>query len=177
MTDEQRGASAINAIRAPFRLLDFVFTIVFLFAVAHVCWNARRLDWLYLFLGPPLFALIAYRSPKSRWSTRLIAAIFLALISVGDIVAFFSDLHTAKNFPGLSRHENFVLMWYVLIYMLYLFVIFPPVLFLRPLIDRWKGRPTYFHAFTCYLGLLTWLIMGPAVIYLLISALIYKHPV
>ena len=164
MNTTTQSSSFEKAIRTPFRIIDFCFVVSFLIAVVHVCWNERRIDWVFLFLVPPLWAWVWTRSPRSRLSTKLIAAVFLALISLGDVVACF-NVPVGNHLSGLSRHENIVLEWYVLVYLLYLFALLPPVLFMRPLIDRWRQRATYFHPVTCCLGLLVWLIMGPFAIY------------
>ncbi|HUB27376.1 MAG TPA: hypothetical protein VL992_18265 [Tepidisphaeraceae bacterium] len=162
------------ALRAPFRLLDWLFVVVFLFAVAHICWSSRRIEWLLLCLLPPLGALAAVRSPNSRPSTKLTAALFLALISLGDVLALFNP-SLGQPLPGISTHENVVLQWYIMVYLVYGFAVFPPILFIRPLVDRWRRRPTYFHSFTCYLGLLLWLFMGPGVVFLVLYVLVGRH--
>jgi hypothetical protein len=78
MTLRCESSPAEKAVREPFQILDAFYIVVFLFAVVHVCWNERRIDWLFLFLVPPLWALAVNRSPKSRWSTKLPASFFVA---------------------------------------------------------------------------------------------------
>ena len=94
------------------------------------------------------------------------AGIFLFLISLADFVAPLLP-RLGSNFKTLPRHEAAVLEWYQIVYIIFVIVVFPPMLFVRPLIDRRFGRPSYFSPITCYLGLLLWLMLAPTAIWIL----------
>jgi MFS family permease len=150
-------------------LIDLILAALFLVAVTHLFLARLNFGVILLFLLPPAGALASRHSP--RWSTRLMGSIFIFLISIGDCAALFLP-RLGHVFKELSPHESGVLGWYVLIYFGFGLGIFPPVLFIRPLIDHYYHRTTYLSPFTCWLGLLAWLIVGPATVLLVLPLLL-----
>jgi hypothetical protein len=144
----------------PLKAKDAIYGIALLLVVAHLLIIRGNPLILVLFGLPLALAFAARCDPSSRRSTRIIASIFLALVAAGDLVAPFVHL-PGSSFPGLSPAESRMLEWYLIAYLLFIFVVFPPVLFIRPLLDRRRGRPAFFSAFTCYLGLFAWVTTGP----------------
>jgi hypothetical protein len=167
---EFRDLPIPRGIRLPIQLIDLILFALFMVAVTHLFLARLNFRVIVLFLMPPALALAARRSP--RWSTRLTAGIFLFLISIGDLAAFCLP-RLSHMFKELSPHEAGVLGWYALVYLGFVFGVFPPVMFIRPLMDRHYHRKTYFSPFTCWLGLFAWLVVGPAVV-LLVLPLIWK---
>jgi hypothetical protein len=92
--------------------------------------------------------------------------LFLARLNLGVIVLFL-----LPPFKDLSAHEAGVLGWYVVVYFVFVFGVFPPVLFIRPLIDHHHHRKTYFSSFTCWLGIFAWFLVGPATVFLVLPLL------
>jgi len=160
------------AIRIPTLLLDFFFLLFFLMAVGHAFLHTREFGPIFVCLFPPAVCYLYVHSPITRTSTKLVTALFLAMISLGDVMAYALPQFGKDPLPGTSPHESAVLSWYIGSYLLFVVVILPPVLFVRPLIARYQKRIAEFSIITCFLGLLLWIIMAPFVISIMIRFLI-----
>ncbi len=144
------------------KLLDYWLLGMFLLAVAQLLF-VRGLDQgtLIVFLLPPSMAMVA-RAASPRRSTRVFAALFLTAVDLGEVVALFPSWSLRfQHDSRLSPHANAVLGWYLLMYLLFVFCLFPPFLFGRGLVDKHRGCKDGFSRFTCILGLIAWLIMAP----------------
>jgi len=144
----------------PRTLLGYWSTAAFLLAVARLLLiRGLNAGSLILFLFPPLMALV-FRGSDRR-STRVMAALFLTLIDFGVLIGpipwLFPGLQPIDR--GLSATDNRVLAWYVGMYIFYLFVLLPPLIFGRGLLRRYR-RKGDFSTFTNVLGLVAWVIMG-----------------
>ena len=125
---------------------------------------------LCLFLLPVLLALVSRSS--ERLSTRVVATGFLTLIDCGHLLAphpwLFPNLPQIDQ--NLGQADNRILGWYALMYLLYGFVIFPPFLFGRGILDRRTGRAE-FTLFTNVLGLVGWFVTAPGFIWISVDQL------
>ncbi len=124
----------------------------------------RGLDWrvLWVFAVPPLIA-IGHRAFSERTSNRVLATVFLTLVgfgvALGPVRTLFPDLSGVD--PELPPTSNRILTWYAIVYMLYVCPVLPLVLFIRALIDHRRKLKAEFSKFTCILGLIATLIVGP----------------
>ena len=156
-------AKGILKVFKPKSLLDYWTAAMFLAAVIRL-FIIKGLDprTLLLFLVPPLIAL-ANKAFSDRLSTRVLGAVFLTLIgfgvALGRVRSLFPNLCGVD--PELSATDNRILTWYAIVYVLYLFSVVPLVLFIRGLIDHRRKRKAEFTKFTCILGLIAELIVGP----------------
>ena len=150
----------------PSSLLDWWTIAVFLAAIAQL-FLIRSLDIriLLLFLLPPLLAF-AFKHSSERHSSRLVAALFLTSVSMGEILA-----HLPSLFPELggvdsrlAPEQDRMLAWYVAVYLLYALMVLPLFLFIRGLIDHRRQRVAQFSRFTCVLGVLACLVVAPGLI-------------
>lgn len=149
-------------------LLSYWAAIAFLIAVVRLfLLQGMDIRVLGVYLLPPLLAVGSTRS--NRTSTRILGATFLTLVDFGLLIAPFEMI-----FPNLGRggvplppHDVRILHWYLVIYLLFLFVIAPPFLFIRGLLDKHYHRQGGFSMFTCILGLITWAIVGPGMVWVL----------
>jgi hypothetical protein len=101
----------------------------------------------------------------------MMAGIFLTLIGLADLAAMVVP-KLGRDFPMLPSREAIILDWYLVVYLGFGLGVFPLVLFLRPLIDRHKGRLTYFSPFTCWIGLMGWLAIGPIMLFWIVPMLL-----
>lgn len=151
----------------PDSLLDCWTITVFLIAVITL-FSLRGMEWriLFFFLFPPILAFF-YQSRSSRKSTRILCTIFLTLLSAGITLAPIHQLfpHLKGVDPRLSREHDRILSWYGVIYLLYMIVL-PSMLFLRNWLDYYRDMNPQFSRFTCILGLLTILLLAPAVVWI-----------
>ena len=164
MADEQE--SEISVVLQKFKptsILDYWTVLAYLLAVGTlISLRGLDLDTLFFFLFPPTFAYI-HKNLSDRYSTRLMSALFLSLVGAGVTLA--SKNHLFPNLggvdKGLSAEHNRILAWYAAVYLLYVFNVLPVVLFGRGLIDHVRRKPTQFSVFTCVLGLIAALFVGP----------------
>ena len=147
----------------PKSILDYWAAVAFLVAVGRLCLLDRPgARVLLVFLGPPALALTA-KANSDRRSTRFIATLFLTLIDVGVLLAPFQRIFPrlgASDIP-LPASDKRILVWYLLIYVLYIFCILPPFMFIRGLVDKRRHRPSELSRFTCIFGLAAWAFVGP----------------
>lgn len=148
----------------PTSLLDYWTIAAFVAAVLGLM-RLRGVDFgtLILFLAPPTAALF-WRQHSTRQSTRVLCVLFLSLIDVGvalaDVEALLPNLGGVDR--ALSPTHDRILTWYVLVYLLFLTLALPLVLFARGLLDHHSGRPAQFSKPTCVLGLFACLVVGPS---------------
>lgn len=154
----------LRALR-PKTLLGYWTVAVFLAAVVRV-FLLKGLDLrvFVLFLLPPFFAYI-HALKSERRSTQIVAAAFLTAIDFGIALAPVTWLFPKLDLMGnLSSHDNRLLSWYLVVYLLYVFEVLPLFLFIRTIRDHWLKRKAMLSKFTCILGLVAWLIIGPVMI-------------
>jgi hypothetical protein len=145
--------------------------IAFIFAVGNLflLQNADK-SILILFLLPPLYAILVLGSPTSAFSKRALASLFLFCISVGIIIGPFHDiLPNINKFPKLPLTQNRILSFYLDIYLLFLFAIIPPCMFVGSLLRHKQGQPAKFSKFTCYFGLFAWILLVPFLLHSLLT--------
>jgi hypothetical protein len=153
----------ILAILKPISVLEWWTIAVFLGAIGQLL-MIRGLDVkiLLLFFYPPFLALV-FENLAQRKSSRFIAALFLTMLSLGEIPMRFPRLFPNLGKGGesqLAPEYNRLLAWYIIVYLLYVFLLLPLFLFTRGLIDHKRKRPAQFSKFTCVLGLFTCLVVG-----------------
>jgi len=119
---------------------------------------------LLLFGLPPLMAFVAVRH-SPRKTTRVVGALFLALIALGAIIAHIPAI--LPKMGGFDRRlapaVDRLLTWYACVYLVFVTLIVPTRVFVGSLLQRRCGEQPQFSTFTCVLGLLTtglmWLVM------------------
>jgi len=155
---------------------DYQAGITFLIVVGRLFLaSGLDSDVLLLFLLPPIMALLAVKT-SDRESTRLVGNIFLSLIALGVMIAPFEGVFPELGQQGqvsndLPAETGRIVSWYLCVYLLWLFNVLPLLLFIRGLRDRRDAREGGFSAFTCYLGLFAWLMVGPLMIALIVKFL------
>jgi hypothetical protein len=181
MTNDQpatttRKQVGTNLIIKSFRFYDALFAAAFLYAAVRLAMAEQRPELLVLFILPPVFALAVRLSPRSLRSSRVLASLFLGLLTLGDVAAWCGLRMPASGgaWAVLSEHQRGMLGWYVLVYLAFLFVVFPPVLFVRPLLQIQRGEKPYFSRFTCNLGIVAWLLITPLVVHAIVVGLSHK---
>jgi hypothetical protein len=161
-------------IRAPKLALDISFAIAFLSAVAHLFLDSRDVTGVFwVFLFPPVACYLYAHSPRTRTSTKIVTTLFLAMIDCGDVMAWALPKLGKDRDTGLWSHGTAILNWYMGCYLIFIFVILPPVLFIRPLIARYQRRSPEFSVVTCLLGLLLWVLMAPFTVETVVRFLIH----
>ncbi|MCE5325320.1 MAG: hypothetical protein LLG01_02785 [Planctomycetaceae bacterium] len=132
---------------------------VFLAAVVQLVSLRGTLVAFIPYLFPPAFAtLIGART--TRPSSAIVSALFMALIAAGILIARVDWLfpHMVQTDDRLSSTANRILSWYGMVFISFAMGILPAFLFIRGLVDRYRGKKAQFTRFTCILGLIATLL-------------------
>jgi hypothetical protein len=123
-----------------------------------------------LFGVPVVFALmVASHEPATRGT--LLAQLFLSLIGLGLVVAKVSWIFPQLGGmdAGLPRESDRALTWYCTVYLLFFSAVLPAHAFTDALHHHRLGRPAKFSELTCYLGLMTAILMAPGMLWIAIK--------
>ena len=126
-------------------------------AVGQLVWlRGLAIGTLLSFGLPPFLAAVIACRGRTVFARRL-AATFLVLIGVGDIVAHIPTVfpHLQGRFAGLSPAQDRLLAWYTVTYCLFPSTILPVAVFIRELRAHCRREPARISRFTCVLGLFT----------------------
>ncbi len=131
---------------------------------------------LLLFVAPPLAALLLLHHATAKGARRLAVA-FLLLVSVGAVVAPFPAIlpKLGGMDPRLPAESNRLLTWYAVVYLLFFLGIGPTWFLVGNLRRHRRGEPVAISRLTCYLGLLT-LVLVWSVLPVFLGALLGLWP-
>lgn len=150
-----------------------LFAVVAQFAVIR----GFNVGMILLFVLPTLMAVLVSLSPQPSRG-RFLANLFLGLIAFGIAIA-----HVPRLFPdlcgvqaNLPPAQSRILSWYIVVYLVYITGVLPFHVFTKALAEHKAGKPAQFSRPTCYLGLLTALLVFPGMIGIMV-AFIHVWPV
>jgi hypothetical protein len=172
----ERPALLSRVLGGLHRIHKWVLIAAFAMAVIH--WFLLRegsLGALPLFVLPPTFAMLVAGAPAVSKVMRGLAWSFLCCLGMGIVISEFSGiLPGMKSAPGLPAAEGRMLGWYLMVYLAYVFVVWPPFLFVGQLMRRRRGDPKAFSRATCLAGLAAWLLMGSFTVRLIVETVVNK---
>ena len=126
---------AVIALLRVGEIKSFVFGFIVLFPFSMALWLAYRM-----------------RNATSRW---IIA--FLVLVDLGVIFAPAHQIFPRLNFfPEISRTQNRILSWYIVVYVTLQFGVAPPIAFVRSLRTAWRGGKPALATWICVFGFAVW---------------------
>jgi hypothetical protein len=165
MTDALPPSSPVRGwifwLTVPHKIVNALFFGAFLLAVGRMYFfDGGTLEQVGMFVIPTALAFGATSDPATPLAWRRVGSAFLALIGFGDAFAWGGVKLTTPHQPtNLSDHDLALLAWYVVIYLVFLFGVVPPVLFLRSLKLNREGLATALSPPTCYFGLVSWTVV------------------
>lgn len=160
--EERPDPGSTKSIWRPSILGGLWTGLVFLFAVVQLYLVSGDL-WVFVrYLLPPVFAYIFSLISESRW-TRFLCGLFLSAISLGVAIGPCMRVLPEMKPPheGLPAKEGRILAWYLFQYVVFVLNVLPLYLFTVNLRNHKRGWPTDFSRFTCRLGLVAAIFIGP----------------